>query len=65
MGYIPNVQFAPFYIAVDKGYFQQEGLEVEFDYNFETESPWLARTTFSLPSSPGSRFFWRAPRGCR
>jgi NitT/TauT family transport system substrate-binding protein len=37
MGYIANVQYAPFYIAVDKGYFADEGLDLEFDYRYETD----------------------------
>lgn len=37
MGYIPNVQFAPYYIADENGYFQAEGLEVSFDYGFATD----------------------------
>jgi NitT/TauT family transport system substrate-binding protein len=38
VGYIPNVQFAPLYVAIDKGFFRQEGLEVIIDYNTEVDS---------------------------
>ncbi len=37
MGYIPNIQYAPFYVAVEKGYYRDAGLEIEFDYSFETD----------------------------
>ena len=32
VGYIPNVQFAPYYVAQDKGYYAAEGLDVEIKY---------------------------------
>jgi NitT/TauT family transport system substrate-binding protein len=37
MGFVPDPQYAPFYVAVDKGYFADEGIEIEFDYSFETD----------------------------
>lgn len=53
MGYIPNVQYAPFYVAVDKGYFRAAGFELEFDYSSETDGIALVganKLTFSLAS---------------
>ncbi|MFN2135844.1 MAG: ABC transporter substrate-binding protein [Candidatus Promineifilaceae bacterium] len=37
MGYIPDPQYAPLYVAVEKGYFAEEGIELTFDYSFETD----------------------------
>jgi NitT/TauT family transport system substrate-binding protein len=37
MGYIPDPQYAPFYVADERGYFADEGLAVEFDYSPETD----------------------------
>jgi NitT/TauT family transport system substrate-binding protein len=38
VGFIPNVQFAPLYAAIDKGFYRQAGLEVNLDYSKETDS---------------------------
>ena len=37
LGYIPSVQFAPFYVAQAKGYFADQGLDVEFQHGLETD----------------------------
>ena len=38
VGYIPNIQFAPLYVAIDRGFFQEQGLEVSLDYSNEIDS---------------------------
>ena len=37
MGYVANVQYAPYYVAVERGYFAAQGIDIEFDYKFETD----------------------------
>jgi NitT/TauT family transport system substrate-binding protein len=37
LGYSANIQFAPLYAAIEKGYFKEAGIEIEFDYSFETD----------------------------
>jgi NitT/TauT family transport system substrate-binding protein len=44
MTYIPNVQFAPWYVAEEKGFFRDEGLEVVFDYRMDIDALQLVTT---------------------
>jgi len=53
MGYIPSVQYAPLYAADSRGFFSEAGLELEFDYSFETDGVALVASNelqFSLAS---------------
>lgn len=34
IGYIPNIQFAPLYVGMEKGFFAEEDLELEIEYGF-------------------------------
>ncbi len=49
VGFIPNVQFAPFYVAQAKGFYAEEGLDVALEYGFEND--------FVALTAQGSRQF--------
>ncbi len=38
LGYIPDIQFAPLYVAAQKGYFAAAGIDIEFAYQDETQA---------------------------
>ena len=38
LGYIPNIQFAPIYVAVEKGYFLDAGFDVSIEYGNEADA---------------------------
>ncbi len=42
VGYIPDVQFVPFYVAQKKGFYATEGLELVIEYGFENDFVALA-----------------------
>lgn len=44
LGYIPDVQFAPFYVAKERGYYGAEGLDVDFRQGFQTDVLTLVAT---------------------
>lgn len=36
-GYVPNVQFAPLYIGLEKGFFAEENIDLALDHSMETD----------------------------
>ena len=37
VGFIPNIQFAPLYVAIEKGYYRDAGIEITLDYSQEVD----------------------------
>ncbi|HVO41019.1 MAG TPA: ABC transporter substrate-binding protein [Aggregatilineales bacterium] len=35
MGYLPNIQFAPVYVAVERGYFKADGIDIKLEHGFD------------------------------
>ncbi len=37
LGFIPNVQFAPFYVGIEQGFFREEGIDLSLSYGYEND----------------------------
>lgn len=37
VGYIPSVQFAPFYVGIEQGFFAAQGIDLSLEYGYEND----------------------------
>jgi putative riboflavin transport system substrate-binding protein len=64
MAYIPNVQFAPWYVALDKGFFRAEGLTVNFDYRMDIDAlPLVADSKIDFAIAGGDQVITARSKG--
>lgn len=63
-GYIPNVQFAPFYVANTRGYYKEEGIDLKMDYTMGPDVFKLAALgKVQIASADPDAFLHAAARG--
>jgi len=64
MGYVANVQFSPFYLAAERGYFTEAGFDVNFDYRWETDGiSLLAADTIPFAIASGDQVIQARSQG--
>jgi NitT/TauT family transport system substrate-binding protein len=66
MTYFPNVQFAPYYVAVSRGYYRKAGLAVQFEYGTSPDFLKLtARGSIDFVNVGGDEVLSAGARGYR
>lgn len=64
MTYKPSVQFAPWYVAAEKGYFREAGLAVHFDYRMDIDAlPLVAQGQMDFAIAGGDQVITARAQG--
>ncbi|HEX7712810.1 MAG TPA: ABC transporter substrate-binding protein [Bacillota bacterium] len=64
MTYKPSVQFAPWYVAAEKGYFREAGLAVNFDYRMDIDAlPLVAQGQMDFAIAGGDQVITARAQG--